>query len=209
MQCQIELKSLLAGVLLAMCVFMALGASQSSFPAHFGRYQLVPADREARTYVIDSRAGRIWSRRSGSNYTQKYGFDVLAKVGILRYLECRQRCEIQKYFETDHDLHIPDSTIQELIVRFAQTMAALHVHNISRLRQRIEASGGYVLHVDGTCEAGSQIHFVCMMGPEPIVLWSAKIGSENAVEVRNVLQQVDQKFGRPAATMADLSGSIG
>jgi len=139
---------------------------------------------------------------------QKYGFDVLAKVGILRYLECRQRCEIQKYFETTEDLHIPDSTIQELIVRFAQTMAALHVHHISRLRQRIEASGGYVLHVDGTCEAGSQIHFVCMMGPEPIVLWSAKIGSENAVEIRNVLQQVDQTFGRPAATMADLSGPI-
>lgn len=139
---------------------------------------------------------------------QKYGYDVLAKVGILRYLECRQRCEIQKYFETTEDLHIPDSTIQQLIVRFAETMAALHVHHISRLRQPIEASGGYVLHVDGTCEAGSQIHFVCMMGPAPIVLWSAKIGSENAVEIRNVLQQVDQEFGRPAATMADLSGSI-
>jgi hypothetical protein len=68
MQCQIDLKSLLAGVLLAMCVFMAFGASQSSSSPHFGRYQLVPADREARTYVIDSRAGRIWSRRSGNNY---------------------------------------------------------------------------------------------------------------------------------------------
>jgi hypothetical protein len=87
-------------------------------------------------------------------------------------------------------------------------MAALHIHHIRRLRQRIEASGGYVLHVDGTCEAGSQIHFVCMMGPEPIVLWSAKIGSENAIEIRTVLQQVDRRFGRPTATMADLSGSI-
>jgi hypothetical protein len=68
MKCQIDLKSLLVGILLAMCVFVALGASRSSFPPHFGRYQLVPADREARTYVVDSRTGRIWSRRSGSNY---------------------------------------------------------------------------------------------------------------------------------------------
>jgi len=139
---------------------------------------------------------------------QKYGFDVLAKVGTLRYLECRQRREIQAYFETTYDLHIPDGTIQELIVRFADTMAALHEHHIGRLRQMIEVSGGYILHVDGTCEGASQIHFVCLIGPEPIVLWSAKIASENAVEIRDVLQQVDKKFGRPTATMADLSGSI-
>jgi hypothetical protein len=68
MQCQIDLRSLVAGVLLAVCVSMTSGASQSSFPPHFGRYQLVPADREARTYVVDSRAGRIWSRRSGGDY---------------------------------------------------------------------------------------------------------------------------------------------
>ena len=141
---------------------------------------------------------------------QKYGFDVLAKVGTLRYLECRQRCEIQAYFEQKDDLkmQIPDGTIQELIVRFADTMAALHTHHVDRLRQMVEASGGYVLHVDGTCEGASQIHFVCLIGPEPIVLWSAKIASENAIEIREVLQQVDKKFGRPAATMADLSGAI-
>ena len=55
---------------------------------------------------------------------QIYGFDILAKVGTLRYLECRQRREIQAYFETPYDLHIPDGTVQELIVRFADTMAA-------------------------------------------------------------------------------------
>jgi hypothetical protein len=73
---------------------------------------------------------------------QMYGFDVLAKVGILRYLECRQRCEIQAYFETTYDLHIPDGTIQELIIRFADTMAALHEHHIGRLRQMVEATSG-------------------------------------------------------------------
>jgi len=139
---------------------------------------------------------------------QKYGFDVLAKVGMLRYLECRQRREIQEYFEKNYDLYIPDGSIQELIVRFADTMAALHEYHISRLRQMLEASGGYVLHVDGTCEEGSQIHFACLIEPGPIVLWSAKIASENALQIGTVLQEVETRFGRPAATMADLSGSI-
>lgn len=139
---------------------------------------------------------------------QMYGFDILAKIGTLRYLECRQRGEIQEYFEHNYDLHIPDGTIQELIVRFAETMAVLHEHHIDRLGQMLKASGGYILHVDGTCEEGSHVHFACLIGPEPIVLWSAKIASENAVEIREVLQQIDNKFGRPVATMADLSSAI-
>ncbi|MFC1766764.1 hypothetical protein ACFL6U_32405 [Planctomycetota bacterium] len=139
---------------------------------------------------------------------QRYGFDVLAKVGTLRYLECRQRQEIQKIMEKDYDLHIPDGTIQELIVRFADTMASLHGHHMGRLRQMLETSGGYILHVDGTCEEGSQIHFACLIEPGPIVLWSAKIASENALAIREILQEVETRFGRPMATMADLSGSI-
>lgn len=66
MKCQIDLKSLLIGILLTVCVFMAIGASQSSFPHHFGRYQLMPADPEARTYVIDTHTGRVWYKRSGN-----------------------------------------------------------------------------------------------------------------------------------------------
>lgn len=139
---------------------------------------------------------------------QMYAFDILAKIGTLRYLECRQRREIQESLEQNYDLHIPDGTIQELIVRFAETMVALHEHHIDRLSQMLKAPGGYILHVDGTCEEGSHVHFACLIGPEPIVLWSAKIASENALAIREVLQQVDNKFGRPVATMADLSSAI-
>ena len=67
MKGQIDLESLLIGILLTICVFMVIGASQSSFPHHLGRYQLMPADREARTYVIDTHTGRVWSRRLGNN----------------------------------------------------------------------------------------------------------------------------------------------
>lgn len=65
MKCQIDLKSLLIGVLLAVCIFMAMGASQPSFPHHFGRYQLIPKDDQAWPYVIDSHTGRIWIKRPG------------------------------------------------------------------------------------------------------------------------------------------------
>ncbi|MFC1766760.1 hypothetical protein ACFL6U_32385 [Planctomycetota bacterium] len=159
----------------------------------------------------DNQAIRIYRSQALAQLVapqQRYGFDVLAKVGTLRFLECRQRQEIQEVLENNYDLHLPDGTIQELIVRFADMMTALHEHHVGRLHQMLETSGGYILHVDGTCEEGSQIHFACLIEPGPIVLWSSKIASENALQIREVLQEVETRFGRPIATMADLSGSI-
>lgn len=137
-----------------------------------------------------------------------YGFDVLAKVGVLRFLGCRQRLEIQEELQSAYDLWIPEGTIEELIGRFLEAIRALHEAKVPALRETFAHSGGYVLHVDGTCEEGSQVHFACLAGVEGIVLWSEKIGSENAVEIRGVLAEVDRRFGKPAATVEDLSPAI-
>lgn len=65
MKCQIDLKSLLIGILLTVCVFVAMGASQSSFSSHPWRYQLVPVGHETVPYVIDVHTGRAWRKLSG------------------------------------------------------------------------------------------------------------------------------------------------
>lgn len=139
---------------------------------------------------------------------QTYGFDLLAKVGLLRFLECRQRLEIKEELRKSYGLSIPEGTIQELICRFVDAIRALHDEKVPELRKSFEAGGGYVLHVDGTCEEGSQVHFACLTGPEPMVLWSAKIESENTVQIRGVLQDVEKRFGKPAGTVEDLSVPI-
>ena len=137
-----------------------------------------------------------------------YGFDVVAKVGIQRFLHCRQRQEIQAEIDSMIGVSIPEGTIQTLIGRFMDVMRGVHEENIPKLREIFENDGGYILHVDGTCEEGSYVHFVCLTGPEPIVLWSEKIESENAVQIQRVLKEVDRRFGRPAATVQDLSSAI-
>jgi hypothetical protein len=68
MKHQIDLKSLLIGILLTICVFMVIGASQSSFPPNFGRYQLVANAHTA--YVIDGHTGRIWKWWGKSEFTE-------------------------------------------------------------------------------------------------------------------------------------------
>lgn len=137
-----------------------------------------------------------------------YGFDVLAKVGVLRFLQCRQRQEIHTELLRSYGLSIPEGTIQELVLRFVEAIRALHDAKVPQLRKSLEAQGGYVLHVDGTCEEGSHVHFACLAAPDPMVLWSEKISSENALEIRRVLGEVDKRFGRPAASVEDLSVAI-
>jgi hypothetical protein len=132
----------------------------------------------------------------------------VAKVGIQRFLHCRQRQEIQAEIDSMIGVSIPEGTIQTLIGRFMDAMRGVHEENIPKLREIFESDGGYILHVDGTCEEGSYVHFVCLTGPEPIVLWSEKIESENAVQIQRVLKEVDRRFGRPAATVQDLSSAI-
>jgi len=120
-----------------------------------------------------------------------YGFDVVVAVGELRFFKCRQRAEIQSEIEKRIGFRIPEGTIQELIGRYVDAMVALHEEKVPQIRGSFGAEGAYVLYVDGTCEEGSHLHFACLTGPPPIVLWSAKIESENAVQIRLVLKEVD------------------
>lgn len=176
---------------------------------------------QAREYVLCCPAGCVWydGDRSVRLYRSDriaslvapghiYGFDVLAEVGVLRFLKCRQRAEIQTEIENRCGVVIPEGTIQELIGRFVKAIVALHEENVPLLREYLESLGGYVLYIDGTCEEGSQVHFAGLAGPPPILLWSAKIESESAIQIRRVLKEIETRFGRPAATMQDLSSAI-
>jgi hypothetical protein len=64
MNVHVDLKSLLIGIVLALCVLLVAGASTPAIPHHAGRYQLVAAEY-GRAYVLDSHTGRVWRKSSG------------------------------------------------------------------------------------------------------------------------------------------------
>ena len=55
--------------------------------------------------------------------------------------------------------------------------------------------GGYILHIDGTCEEGSRVLLVCLDSVSGQVLESRKISSENAEEVEQVLRARTSRLG--------------
>ena len=67
---KIDMKSLLVGMILGVCMLLALGASTGK-QADIGKYQVVCPDQST-CFVIDTTTGQVW-RRFGESHGQNYG----------------------------------------------------------------------------------------------------------------------------------------
>ena len=138
----------------------------------------------------------------------RIAYDVLAHVGIQRFMECRQCEEIAIELSRRYGIDVPPRTVSHLAQKFVAYFAVVHQESTALLRKDMRDRGGYILHIDGTCEERSRVLLVCMDSISGQVLESRKIGSENAEEVRSVLKDVRRDWGRPLAIVHDLRQSL-
>ncbi len=138
----------------------------------------------------------------------KIAYDVLARVGMQRFMECRQCEEIAIELARRYGIEVPPRTVSHLAHKFVAYFVVVHQQSTALLRKDMRDRGGYILHIDGTCEEGSRVLLVCMDSISGQVLESRKIGSENAAEVRGVLEDVRHHWGRPLALVHDLRQSL-
>ncbi len=68
---KIDIKSLLVGTILGVCVLLALGAATGK-QADIGRYQVVHTDNQTTCFVIDTTTGQVW-RRASNSHGNDYG----------------------------------------------------------------------------------------------------------------------------------------
>jgi hypothetical protein len=68
--------------------------------------------------------------------------------------------------------------------------------------------GGYILHLDGTCEADSPLLFTGMDGIAKIVLDNIKLPSEKAESIIPFLQKIKREYGDPIALVHDMGKGI-
>jgi hypothetical protein len=154
--------------------------------------------------------GRIYDPAAYSELVPPYGnyaFDLIVEVGLARFLRHRQNIEIQKELDEHWGLRLPCSTISELAQSFLDYLSASHQSHIPELRAHLQA-GGYALHVDGTCEAGTEIIFNAVAGNCGWTLAGCKMAAEDATQIVRLLQLCVESFGKPLALVRDLSSQI-
>jgi hypothetical protein len=137
-----------------------------------------------------------------------YAFDLIVGVGLARFRRHRQDGEIQAELEARCGLRLPCSTIGELAHSFLDCLAATHQARSAQLRQRLAEDGGYALHVDGTCEPGTEIVFNAVAGHRGWTLTGAKMAGETAPQIAAVLRRCVEWFGTPLALVRDMSPQI-
>jgi hypothetical protein len=128
-------------------------------------------------------------------------------VGQALFLRCRNGKEIRRELSTKN-IRISQRAIGYLGQRFIVYLALVHEQSQEKLKQFLDARGGYILHLDGTCEGDSPHLMSSMDGLSEIVLSNIKIPTENAGQLIPFLHQIKQAYGNPIALVHDMGVAI-
>jgi len=83
-----------------------------------------------------------------------YGYDVLVHVGKAMYLRTMNDQAIKKDLKSKA-INISESEIRYLGQKFIAYLTICHQQSQLKLRLKMAQNGGYILHIDGTCEGDS------------------------------------------------------
>jgi len=136
-----------------------------------------------------------------------FGYDVIVYVGYALFVQCRSEKEIVKELAAKN-ISISDREISFLGKKFVTYLAVAHRESRQQIRKAMEMRGGYILHVDGTCEADSPHLFSGLDGLAELVLDNVKIPSERAELLIPFFEQIKEQYGDPIALVHDMGKGI-
>ena len=136
-----------------------------------------------------------------------YGFDVIVDIGMSLFVHCRNEREIMKDLAA-RNIFISEREIGYQGRKFVVYLALAHRESRNQLIESMAKRGGYILHVDGTCEGDSPILFCGLDGISEIVLDNIKIPSERKELLIPFFQRIKEQYGDPVALVHDMGVGI-
>jgi hypothetical protein len=135
------------------------------------------------------------------------GFNVLVDVGLALFVECKNEKQIQAELKS---CNIPISLRQVgyLAKKFIVYLALAHKESRGKIKDLLSLRGGYILHLDGTCEGDSPHLMSALDEIAQIVLDNIKIPSEKADKIIPFLRRIKQSYGIPVALVHDMGAGI-
>jgi len=169
--------------------------------------------------VVESQArcreckGTIYRSESLEQFVasgEGYAYDTIAFVGWQYFREGLNIKAIAEEFKERTGTRLPERTVSDLVRQFVDYVACVHEAAAPRLRAEFRRRGGYVMHVDGTWELGSEVLLLCIARVEgrSWVLGAAKVGTENEEDVAKLAKRIRDRFGAWLAAVRDLSPAI-
>ncbi len=136
-----------------------------------------------------------------------FGFDVIVEVGYALFVHCRNNQEIMAKLASKN-VFMSEREVSYLGRKFIMYLAIAHRQSQPRLRSFMTRNGGYILHLDGTCEGDSPNLFCGLDGITELVLDSIKIPSEKKDTLIPFFRGIKEKYGEPIALVHDMGKGI-
>ena len=136
-----------------------------------------------------------------------YGFDVIDYVGKALFINSRGEREIMLALAA-RNIILSEREIGYLGRKFIVYLALAHRESREPLRRSLHKKGGYILHVDGTCEGDSPHLFCGLDGISQWVLDSIKLPSEKKELLVPFFHRIEAQYGKPLALVHDMGKGI-
>ena len=136
-----------------------------------------------------------------------FGFDVIVEVGLALFVHCHNNQEVMKELAA-RNVFVSERGISYLGRKFIIYLALAHRESQPRLRDLMARRGGYILHVDGTCEDDSPNLFCGLDGISELVLDTIKIPSEKKELLSPFFHRIKKQYGEPKALVHDMGRGI-
>lgn len=165
---------------------------------------------DAKETILESSDGRVYHSRQLRGltpYRATFGYDVMVSVGLSLFMRCRSEQAIMEDL-TRNNVVVSQREIGFLGKKFIAYLAIAHEQSRDRLKQVMASRGGYVLHLDGTCEKDSPHLFTGMDGIAQIVLDNIKLPSEKAERLIPFFRKIKRQYGAPVALVHDMGRGI-
>ncbi len=136
-----------------------------------------------------------------------FGYDIIVCIGESLFLRCQNYQQIRLELQRKN-IRISESGIAALAKKFVLYLGILHRSVQRKTKKHMRFNGGYILHLDGTCDGGSPHLISVLDGITGIVLDNKKMPSENSEDLIPFLEGIKKAYGVPLAVVSDMGKGI-
>ena len=137
-----------------------------------------------------------------------FGYDVMVYIGNALFIDHQDISQIRSRL-LEENVMISPNEISYLGKKFIAYLAIAHRQSAGKIKELMNTNGGYILHLDGTCDKGRDpFLFSGLDSISDIVLGNIKIPTEKSEHIIPFLERIKERFGDPLAVVRDMSAAI-
>ena len=136
-----------------------------------------------------------------------FGYDVMVYAGKALFLQHRNEEEVVAKL-AQQNVQISPREVSLLGMRFVVHLALAHQRRAPDITEDMQTRGGYICHLDATCEGGDPLLISSIDSLSGIVLGNVKLPAEDEQHIVPFLRRIKQAYGIPLALVHDMGKGI-